>query len=133
MSFQLTFLGYYPINSQQLKKQTHSVKRRNWSHRKQTVQADGPKWTAEADGDCGRPQADKAAIHLRRTALEDGPSDRRTATPSDGWRAADRGGWRPCHPPGGRPTSMGSSDMFGRPADADMDVRTHDNPKLDSI
>jgi hypothetical protein len=37
MSFQLTFLGYYSIKSPQLKKQTHSVKRRNWSHRERTA------------------------------------------------------------------------------------------------
>jgi hypothetical protein len=43
MSFQLTFLGYYPIKSQQLKKQTHSVKRRNWSHKERTAQVNGPR------------------------------------------------------------------------------------------
>jgi hypothetical protein len=65
MSFQLTFLGYYSIKSPQLKKQTHSVKRRNWSHREWTAQADGPRWTAPggrgsrpppSDGLGGRPQ-----------------------------------------------------------------------------
>jgi hypothetical protein len=49
MSFQLTFLGYYSIKSPQLKKQTHSVKRRNRSHREWTAQADGPRWMA-SDG-----------------------------------------------------------------------------------
>jgi hypothetical protein len=93
MSFQLTFLGYYSIKSPQLKKQTHSVKRRNWSHREWTAQADGPRW---------RPPADGAAVHLRRTALEDGPSGRRT--------------------------SVGSSDASGRPLDAAVDVQTRDNP-----
>jgi hypothetical protein len=83
MSFQLTFLGYYSIKSPQLKKQTHSVKKRNWSHRERTAQADGPRWTAEVDGNCGRPLADGAAVRRRRTALEDGrqgerPWDRRT-------------------------------------------------------
>jgi hypothetical protein len=78
MSFQLTFLGYYSIKSPQLKKQTQSVKRRNWSHRERTAQADSPRWTAKADG---------AAVRLRRTALEDGPGGRRTATPSGSQKA----------------------------------------------
>jgi hypothetical protein len=85
MSFQLTFLGYYLIKSQQLKKQTHSVKRRNWSHRERTVQVDGPRWTAEADG-------------FRWTAIADGPSDRWTAIPSGDRRAIGpfvRQLWRP--------------------------------------
>jgi hypothetical protein len=87
MSFQLTFLsflGYYSIKSPQLKKQTHSVKRRNWSHRERTAQADGPRWTAEADG-------------FRWTAIADGP--RRTGQPSASvgrpWRTAPAAGGRP--------------------------------------
>jgi hypothetical protein len=86
MSFQLTFLGYYSIKSPQLKKQTHSVKRRNWSHRERTVQADGPGWTAEVgrlpvDGNCGWPPADGLGGRPRWPA--DGrqgghPWDRRT-------------------------------------------------------
>jgi hypothetical protein len=113
MSFQLTFLGYYPIKSQQLKKQTHSIKRRNWSHRERTVQADGPRWTAEADGDCGRPPADGIAIRLRRMTLEDGHLFRQ----SEGGRpppSVGRGGRRPRRPP----------------ANAAVDVRTRDNPAL---
>jgi hypothetical protein len=105
MSFQLTFLGYYLIKSPQLKKQTHSVKRRNWSHRERTAQADGGGGQLPVDGNCGRPSADGAAVRLCRTALEDGP-----------------GGQPP------RRTSVGSSDASGRPADAAVDVRTHDNP-----
>jgi hypothetical protein len=66
------------------------------------------------DGNCGRPLADGAAVRLRRTALEDGPGGRPTASPSAGSR-----------PP--RRTSMGSSDMSGRPPDAAVDVRTRDN------
>jgi hypothetical protein len=85
MSFQLTFLGYYSIKSPQLKKQTHSVKRRNWSHRERTA----PDGRLPMDGNCGRAPADRAAVRLRRTALEDGP--------------------------GGRRTSVGSSDTSGRP------------------
>jgi hypothetical protein len=74
MSFQLTFLGYYLIKSPQLKKQTHSVKRRNWSHRERTAQADGPRWTAEADGFWWTAIADGP----RRTAAKGGrPWDRR--------------------------------------------------------
>jgi hypothetical protein len=84
MSFQLTFLGYYLIKSPQLKKQTHSVKRRNWSHRERTAQADGPRWTAEADG-------------FRWTAIADGL--RRTGQPSASvgrpWRTAPAVGGRP--------------------------------------
>jgi hypothetical protein len=48
---------------------------------------------------------------------------------------ADSPGERPlADSPGGgvhqavRPTSMGLSDASGRPADADVDVRTRDNP-----
>jgi hypothetical protein len=112
MSFQLTFLGYYSIKSPQLKKQTHSVKRRNWSHRERTAQADGPRWTAEADG-------------FRWTAIADGP--RRTGQPSASvgrpWRTAPAAGGRPP-----RRTSVGSSDASGRPPDAAVDVRTRDNP-----
>jgi hypothetical protein len=88
MSFQLTFLGYYLIKSQQLKKQTHSLKRRNRSHRERTAQVDGPRWTAQADGDCGWPLVDGAAVRLCRTAFEDGPSVHQMATPSGGRRAA---------------------------------------------
>jgi hypothetical protein len=147
MSFQLTFLGYYPIKSPQIKKQTHSIKRRNWSHRERTTQVDGPRWTAEADG-------------FRWTAIADGL--RRTGQPSASigrpWRTAPAvGGWPPLPAiggrsapsvrrsrrptdgrwprrlPGGRPsrrTSVGSSDASGRPADAVVDVRTRDNPAL---
>jgi hypothetical protein len=111
MSFQLTFLGYYSIKSPQLKKQTHTIKKRNWSHRERTAQADGPGWMAEADGFRWTAIADGP----RRTALEDGPGGRPTASPSaDG------------QPP--RRTSMGSSDASGRPPDAAVDVRTRDNP-----
>jgi hypothetical protein len=42
-----------------------------------------------ADGDCGRPPADGAAVRLRRTALEDGPGGRWTATPSSSRRAVN--------------------------------------------
>jgi hypothetical protein len=105
MSFQLTFLGYYSIKSPQLKKQTHSVKRRNWSHRERTAQADGPRWTAEADG-------------FRWTAIADGP--RRMGQPSAfvgrPWPPADGR-------QGGRPW-----DRRTRPPDAAVDVRTRDNP-----
>jgi hypothetical protein len=83
MSFQLTFLGYYSIKSPQLKKQTHSVKRKNWSHRERTAQADGPRWTAEANG-------------FRWMAIADGP--RRTGQPSASigrpWRTAPAAGGR---------------------------------------
>jgi hypothetical protein len=131
MSFQLIFLGYYPIKSLQLKKQTHSIKRINWSHRERTVQEDGPRWTAEADGFRWTAIADS----LRRTALEDGPGGRRTATPSGSRRAVS-----PLRPsvaaadgrltasPSARRTSVGSSDATGRPADVAVDVRTRDNP-----
>jgi hypothetical protein len=84
MSFQLTFLGYYSIKSPQLKKQTHSVKRRNWNHRERTAQADGLGWTAEADG-------------FRWTAIADGP--RRTRQPSASvgrpWKTAPAAGGCP--------------------------------------
>jgi hypothetical protein len=110
MSFQLTFLGYYSIKSPQLKKQTHSVNRRNWSHRERTAQADGPRWTAQADS-------------FRWTAIADGL--RRTGQPSASIgrprRTADGLAVR-------RRTSVGSSDASGRPADAAVDVRTCDNP-----
>jgi hypothetical protein len=86
MSFQLPFLGYYSIKSPQLKKQTHSVKRRNWSHRERKLQADGPRWTAEADGFWWTAIADGP----RRTALEDSPGGRPTASPSAGGRPWDR-------------------------------------------
>jgi hypothetical protein len=66
MSFQLTFLGYYSIKLLQLKKQTHSVKRRNWSHRERTA----PDGRLLMDGNCGRPPADGAAVRLRRTAAK---------------------------------------------------------------
>jgi hypothetical protein len=65
MSFQLTFLGYYSIKSPQLKKQTHSIKRRNWSHRERTAQADGPRWTASAAGGC--PWDRRTRPNIRRT------------------------------------------------------------------
>jgi hypothetical protein len=78
MNYQLPFLGYYLIKSQQLKKQTHSLKERNFNHKERT---------AQADSDCGQPPTDGAAIRLRQTALEDGPGVRRTATPSGGRRA----------------------------------------------
>jgi hypothetical protein len=137
MSFQLTFLRYYPIKSPQLKKQTHSVKRRNWSHRERTAQADGPKWTAEADGFRWTAIADG----LRRTGQSSASVGRpwrtgpgaggRPPLPAIGGRSAPsvRRSWRPTD--GGRPprrTSVGSSDASGRPADAAVDVRTRDNP-----
>jgi hypothetical protein len=119
MSFQLIFLGYYPIKSQQLKKQTHSVKRRNWNHRERTAPD-------------GRPPVDGIAVHLHRTALTDGPSDCWTATPSGGRRAVSPSGYGLRRPTNGRRlprwTSVGSSDASGHPADTDMDVRTRDNP-----
>jgi hypothetical protein len=97
MSFQLTFLGYYSIKSPQLKKQTHSVKKRNWSHRERTTQADGPRWTAEVDG-------------FRWTAIADGPrrTGQRSASVGRPWRTAPAVGRRPRRPPadgrqGGRP------------------------------
>jgi hypothetical protein len=55
MSFQLTFLGYYPIKSQQLKKQTHSVKRRNWSHREQSASGGRRLQTGQPSASVGRP------------------------------------------------------------------------------
>jgi hypothetical protein len=81
MSFQLTFLGYYSIKSPQLKKQTHSVKRRNWSHRERTAQADGPRWTAPGGRGSRPPPSDGLRGRPRRPA--DGrqggrPWDRRT-------------------------------------------------------
>jgi hypothetical protein len=99
MSFQLTFLGYYSIKSPQLKKQTHSVKRRNWSHRERTA-PDGRRRRTASGGRGSRPP------------------------PSDGL------GGRPRPPADGRQrrTSVGSSDAFGRPPDAAVDVRTRDNP-----
>jgi hypothetical protein len=112
MSFQLTFLGYYSIKSPQLKKQTHSVKRRNWSHRERTAQVDGPRWTAEANG-------------FRWTAIADGlwQTGQPSASVRRPWRTAPAaGGWPP------RWMSVGSSDASGRLADAAVDVRTHDNP-----
>jgi hypothetical protein len=104
MSFQLTFLGYYSIKSPQLKKQTHSVKRRNWSHRERMAQADGPRWSAEADGNCGRgsrpPPSDGLGGRPRRSA----PSVRFRGSQ----RTADGLAGR-------RRTSVGSSDASGRP------------------
>jgi hypothetical protein len=87
MSFQLTFLGYYPIKSHQLKKQTHSVKMRNWSHRERTVQADGPRWMAEADG-------------FRRTVIADGLQQTGQPSASVGrpWRMAPTSAGRPLLP-----------------------------------
>jgi hypothetical protein len=97
------------------------------------------------DSDCKRPPADETAVRLHRTALEDGPSVRRTATPSSGWRAVGpsvrrsrrptdsrrprrpHGRWQTVSPSAWR-TLVGSSNASGRPADADMDVRTRDNP-----
>jgi hypothetical protein len=70
MSFQLTFLGYYPIKSPQLKKQTHSVKRRNWSHRERTAQVDGPRWTASNGRGSRLPPSDGLGRRPRR--LTDG-------------------------------------------------------------
>jgi hypothetical protein len=114
MSFQLTFLGYYSIKSPQLKKQTHSVKRRNWSHRERTAQADGPRWTVEADG-------------FRWTAIADSP--RRTGQPSASvgrpWRTAPAAGGRPRHPPADSRQSRRPWDRRTRP-----DVRTRDNPAI---
>jgi hypothetical protein len=117
MSFQLTFLGYYSIKSPQLKKQTHSIKRRNWSHRERTAQVDGPRWTAEADG-------------FRWTAIADGPRRTGQLSASVGrpWRTANTAGGRPP-----RRTSVGSSDASGRPPDAPVDVRTRDNPEHPSL
>jgi hypothetical protein len=92
MSFQLTFLGYYPIKSPQLKKQTHSVKRRNWSHRERTAQANGPRWTAP-DG------------RRRRTASSG--RQLRTGQPSASvgrpWRTAPAAGHPFRQSEGGRP------------------------------
>jgi hypothetical protein len=117
MSFQLTFLGYYSIKSPQLKKQTHSVKRRNWSHRERMAQADGPRWTAEANG-------------FRWTAIADGP--RQTGQPSASvgrtWRTAPAARQSADGLAVRRRTSVGSSDASGRPPDAAVDVRTRDNP-----
>jgi hypothetical protein len=45
MSYQLPFLGYYLIKSQQLKKQTHSLKMRNFHHKEPTAIVDGLWWT----------------------------------------------------------------------------------------
>jgi hypothetical protein len=56
MSFQLTFLGYYSIKSPQLKKQTHSVKRRNWSHRERTALGGRGSRPPSSDGLGGRPR-----------------------------------------------------------------------------
>jgi hypothetical protein len=105
MSFQLTFLGYYLIKSPKLKKQTHSVKRRNWSHRERTAQANGPRWTAKADG-------------FRWTAIADGLQ--RTWQPSASvgrpWRTAPAAGGRPPLPAiGGR--SAPSVRWSRRPTD----------------
>jgi hypothetical protein len=128
MSFQLTFLGYYPIKSPQLKKQTHSVKRRNWSHRERTAPDGRRRRTAIVGGlrQTGQPSA--SVRRPWRTAPAAGgrpplpvvggrsaPSVRRSQWPTDG-------GWPP------RRTSVGSSDTSGRPADAAVDVRTRDNP-----
>jgi hypothetical protein len=90
MSFQLTFLGYYSIKSLQLKKQIHSVKRRNWSHRERTARDGRRRRTASggwqlrtAFGGRGSrpPPSDGLGGRPRRTA--DGrqggrPWDRRT-------------------------------------------------------
>jgi hypothetical protein len=96
MSFQLTFLGYYSIKSLQLKKQTHSVKRRNWSHRERTHRRTAPDGQLSMDGNCGRPPADRAAVRLRRTALEDSLAiRRRTAAKADVRGIAGRGRGRP--------------------------------------
>jgi hypothetical protein len=80
MSFELTFLGYYSIKSLQLKKQTHSVKRRNWSHRERTAEADGFRWTAIADGPrrTGQPSASVRRPWRTALAASGRPWDRRT-------------------------------------------------------
>jgi hypothetical protein len=86
MRFQQTFLGYYPIKSQQLKKQTHSVKMRNWSHRERTAPDGCRRRTAS-----GRRRLWTAfGRRGSRPPLSDGPGDWRTATPSGGRRAIGR-------------------------------------------
>jgi hypothetical protein len=50
---------------------------------------DGGGGRLPVDGKCGRPPADRAAVRLRPTALEDGPGGRRTASPSAGGRLPD--------------------------------------------
>jgi hypothetical protein len=77
------------------------------------VEADGLRRTAIAD----------SLVRLRRMALEDGPGIRRMATPSGGRMAVS-------------PPSTGCGGRWPRrlpgrrPADADADVRTRDNPIL---
>jgi hypothetical protein len=48
---------------------------------------DGGGGRLPVDGNCGQTPADGAAVCLRRTALEDGPGGRQTATPSGSQRA----------------------------------------------
>jgi hypothetical protein len=81
MSFQLTFLGYYSIKSPQLKKQTHSVKMRNWSHRERTA-PDGRQLRTAPGGRGSRPPPSDG-LGGRPRRLADGrqggrPWDRRT-------------------------------------------------------
>jgi hypothetical protein len=80
MNFQLTFLGYYSIKSPQLKKKTHSVKKRNWSHRERTAQADGPRWTASD----GRQLRTAPGGRGSRPPLSDGLGGRPLRPPADG-------------------------------------------------
>jgi hypothetical protein len=113
MSFQLTFLGYYPIKSQQLKKQTHSVKMRNWSHRERTA-PDGRQLRTASGGRGSRPPPPDGLEGQPQRPLDSHPFRR-----SEGGRpppSTSRGGRRPRRPLG------------GRLADAEVDVWMHDNP-----
>jgi hypothetical protein len=80
MSYQHPFLGYYLIKSQQLKKQTHSLKMRNFHHRERTDGGGGRPWRT-APVSAGRPPLPAAGG--------------RSAPPSAG-----RGGRRPHRPLG---------------------------------
>ena len=82
-----------------------------------------------ADDDCWQPPVDKAAIHLRRTALEDGSSDYRMATLFSNRRRsvppfANRDSWRTANgSQGGRPWGCWTLLDIRR-------TRTRDNPAL---
>jgi hypothetical protein len=90
MSYQLSFLGYYLIKSQQLKKQTHSLKRRNFHHRERMAQVDGQRrrmasvgrWLRNTSRGWGSHPPSSAGHPFRR--LEGGRSLRPLVAPADG-------------------------------------------------
>jgi hypothetical protein len=103
MSYQLPFLGYYLIKSQQLKKQTHSLKRRNFHHRERMAQVDGQRrrmasvgrWLRNTSRGWGSHPPSSAGHPFRR--LEGGRSLRPLVAPADGLAVClavgHHGGW----------------------------------------